>query len=163
MSNEALAETRDAELLAYLIGDARVAVFDESVHGLSENRNVAWLLHRYHLNMLVGAVAFLLLLTLWQQTCPLLPRQHEAPGAVQRVAEKGGGIESLLHRYLRGAELPQKIAEVWLQSDPPPEAAVRQALLEEVERAKTAKPPPLETCRALYGIIQKQTRKGITK
>ena len=156
LSNEALAERHPPRLLAYLIGGARAVIFDETVHGLTEHHNVAWLLHRYQLHLLVGAVALLLLLALWQQMCPLLPRRQEAPGATLRVAEKESGIISLLRRYLPDADLPRRMAEVWTQIDPPPDAATRQALLAEVERVKAAHTPPLETCRALYAIVQRK-------
>ena len=161
LSNEALAEMRHPGLLSYLIGGSRKVVFDEAAHGLRDTRNVAWLLHRLRLYAVVGAIAFLLLLTLWQQACPLLPRQREAPDAVQRVAAKEDGIVSLLHRHLPLAELPRKMLDIWAQTEPLPDAATRQAMRDALERAQAARTPPLEICRALSAIARCK-RKGRT-
>ena len=158
LSNEALAADRNPGLLAALVGPSRTVLFDETVHGIQDHHNTAWLLKRYRLHLLVGALAALFLLTLWQHTCPLLPHQSGSGPEPLRGFRLEDGLVCLLRQHLDAAQLPRHLVALWEQSARQPDPALRDALRRAVEAAEHARTPPEETVRALYALASRNTR-----
>lgn len=158
LSNEALASDRNAGLLAALVGPSRTVLFDETVHGIQDRHNTAWLLKRYRLHLLVAALAALFLLTLWQHACPLLPHQSGASPEPLRGFRLEDGLVCLLRQHLDAAQLPRHLVALWEQSARQPDPALRDALRRAVEAAERARTPPEETVRALYALASRTNR-----
>lgn len=163
LSNEGLAKDCRPALLAALVGASRTVLFDETIHGISEQRNTAWLMHRYRLHGIIAALALSMLLALWRHVCPLLPRAREtAASASLQGFRMEDGLESLLHGHLPAANLPRQLYEAWRQSVASPDATVCREMESLLDTAEAARKPPVETCRALHGITRSKQRKRKT-
>lgn len=159
LSNEAMAQDRQAALVASLAGGKRSVVFDENVHGLRERRNTAWLLQRYRLGGVVAVVVLLVLLGLWRDSRPLLPRSG-GTGAAADGARTGlraeDGLVSLLRGHLPAAALPRHLFEAWRQSSGKAGSAeIRREMESFLASAETLRATPAATCRALYRLARR--------
>lgn len=156
LSNEGLAQDSRPELLSALVGPARIVLFDETIHGISEKRNLTWLMHRYRLHGLIIALALPVLLALWQHASPLLPRARETTSTHQQGLRTEDGLVSLLRGHMPAARLPRQLYEAWRQTAPPSAAASDSEMEDLLETAEANRTPPAETCRALYQLVQQK-------
>jgi hypothetical protein len=110
LSNEAMLRDRAPGLLAWLQGDSRRAVFDESHLGVIEDRGIASLARHYGLAHAAIVLAVIALLFIWKNASSLVPASESArvsgatPGEFAG-RESAAGFVSLLRRTLAPSQL----------------------------------------------------------
>ena len=115
LSNEALANRRRTDLILRVIGDSRNVVFDETVRGVVERRNVAWLLRRHGLFGIVGVFLCVAALALWRGLCPMLERgkSKRLPAADEpSPAERESPLAQLLRSQLTPAQAREQLRKI---------------------------------------------------
>ncbi len=120
LSNEALQQNRDTELLARLVGGNRRVVFDETHLGVTESGSVAGLARKYHLEGLMLALLLLVGLFIWKNSTSLLPpRQTARDGlVVESTQDSYAGLANLLRRNIPPAKLLGVCLEEWERTRP---------------------------------------------
>jgi len=117
LSNEAMWRARHPELLAWFVGPAAHAVFDEAHLGLVETSGMAVLMRKYRLHGVIGALLALAGLFIWKNSLSLVP----PPKAALRkdfIAGKdaAGGFVNLLRRNIPPAKVLEVCFEEWTRS-----------------------------------------------
>ena len=144
LSNEAMLNDRHADLLAWLIGDKRTAVFDEAHLGVTESPGVASLIRKYRLHGFIGGLILLAALFIWKNAMSLVPLQASQvrPDFVGG-RDAASGFVNLLRRSIPRQEVLAVCFAEWKKSG---EAArysgrrLQQAEAAfEAERARTPK------------------------
>jgi hypothetical protein len=115
LSNEALRAERAPALLAWLLGAARIIVFDEESHNIRANPGLMHLARKYHLHGLGAGLLLLAFLFVWKNASPLVPAFAESgsdEGAVRgKRAEEG--FVNLLRRSIPQREIVRVCVEEW--------------------------------------------------
>ena len=117
LSNQAMWQEREPELLAWLIGPAQHIVFDESHLGVVESSGVAVLLRKYRLSGVVGALVLLAGLFIWKNSFSLVPphagetRSPFIPGK-----DATAGFVNLLRRNIPPRQILEVCFEQWTHS-----------------------------------------------
>lgn len=128
-SNEGLQLARHADLLAWSLGGATRAVFDESHLGVVEESGVMVLARRYRLHGVLAALAVLAALFVWQAASPLLPPRALPPQHRVEGGDAASGLVRLLARGVAPKRLLATAAERWAhdcgRGQPAASAAVR--------------------------------------
>lgn len=118
-SNEAMLKERRPEILARLIGDCRLVVFDEFHLGVSERPGMMTLLRKYRLH---GFFALLLLLAglfAWQNLVRFIPENAAGVKKEPLVApgtDQLEGLVNLLQRNIKSDLLLETCFEEWENS-----------------------------------------------
>ncbi len=117
-SNEALRRERCPSLLAWLLGPARVIVFDEEHHGVVEASNVATLARKYRLHGLIAGALLAAALFVWKSAAPLIPPLASLRPDAEIVTGKSAdeGLINLLRRSVAPSELLVRCAAEWKKS-----------------------------------------------
>ena len=117
LSNEALRKDRQPELLAWLVGPAREAVFDEAHFGIVDSSGVASLIRKYRLHWLALGLLTLTGLFLWQNAVSFVPPPPEAtaPGYVAGK-EAAAGFVNLLRRNVPARDVLKTCFAEWKKS-----------------------------------------------
>jgi len=115
VSNEALLNERDPDLLSELIGPTRQIVFDESHLGIVEQGSLMGLARKYGLGGLVLAVLALFALFIWRNSSSLLPQLAETGvrGSVVQGRDSHTGFVNLLRRSVPREKLLQTAHDQW--------------------------------------------------
>jgi len=117
LSNEAMWRARHPELLAWFVGPATHAVFDEAHLGVVETAGMAGLMRKYRLHGVICAVLVLAGLFIWKNSLSLVPPPKEAahqdfiPGR-----DAAGGFVNLLRRNIPPARILDVCFEEWTKS-----------------------------------------------
>ncbi len=108
--NEALAENRQTELLAGLIGSRARIVFDEAHFGVVEQGSLAALARQYRLSGLAAGLLLLAGLAIWKQSAGFPPAWESVEASSGPVAGRDSlsGFASLLKRNVP----PRKLMEL---------------------------------------------------
>jgi hypothetical protein len=117
LSNEALVNQRQPELLSWLVGPSQDIVFDEAHFGILQTQGVATLLRKYHLYAVVGALLLLAILFIWKNAfsfVPPLPTIQAQPFVAGR--ETSAGFINLLRRNISSRDLLQVCFAQWKKS-----------------------------------------------
>jgi hypothetical protein len=120
VSNEAMRASRKPALLAWLAGNSRRFVFDETHHSVFEHPGVANLLRKYRLHGLIAGLLVLTAVFVWKSAASFLPRDRESENteAVITGRDAYSGFTNLLRRGVRPRDLlPVCLAE-WRRSSP---------------------------------------------
>jgi hypothetical protein len=120
ISNEAMRADRKPALLAWLAGNQRRFVFDETHHHVFEQPGVASLLRKYRLHGLIAGLLVLTALFIWKSAASFLPRDRadETAGGAIAGRDAYSGFTNLLRRGLPPRDLlPVCLAE-WRKSSP---------------------------------------------
>jgi hypothetical protein len=117
LSNEAMVQDRHPELLAWLIGQARVIEFDEAHLGLVETSGVASLMRKYRLHGLVAGILLLTGLFIWKHSVSFSPRSVDGQ-APTTIAGKdaAAGFINLLRRNIASREVLRICFDEWTKS-----------------------------------------------
>jgi hypothetical protein len=119
-SNEALLKERYPNLLAWLSGSARTAIFDETHLGVQENRGVAALARKYRLHGFAAGLLGLAGLFAWRFGSSLIPPYEEEvrreQGELVTGKESAVGFTNLLRRNISSRELLKICLEEWNKS-----------------------------------------------
>ena len=144
LSNEGLRESRDAVLIARLIGGAHQVAFDENHFGVAESGSVVVLMRKYRLE---GALAILLVvvgLFVWHSASSFLPPRESRRDRAVTGRDSQEGLTALLRRNVPEPELLDACYREWSRSAP----SERQAELVETAIARTKGQTPVEVYRA---------------
>ena len=118
ISNEAMMTDRKPALLAWLAGNSRRLVFDETHHNVFENPGVANLVRKYRLHGLIAGLLLLTALFVWKSAASFLPRDRADEEANAMIAGRDAysGFTNLLRRGLRPADLLGTCLVEWRKS-----------------------------------------------
>lgn len=138
-SNEALLKEPASVFLAWLVGNARHVIFDETHLGTSENPGIMTLALRYHLQGFFFAGLFLFALYVWQSSTSLVPPNDEIDQASNHVSGHGAtaGLVSLLRRGVPLAQVLRKGFETFEKGN----SRTSNAMLKKMEQARALLPP----------------------
>jgi len=120
VSNEAMLVDRKPALLAWLAGNNRRLVFDETHHRIFEAPGIATLLRKYRLHGLISGLLALTALFVWKSAASFLPRDRAAQETDGIIAGRDSysGFTNLLRRGLRPKELLAVCVAEWRKSAP---------------------------------------------
>ena len=120
ISNEAMRADRKPALLAWLAGESRRFVFDETHHHIFEQPGIATLLRKYRLHGLIAGLLVLIGLFVWKSAASFLPRDRASEGAGEVIAGRDAysGFTNLLRRGVRPRELLRVCLAEWRRSSP---------------------------------------------
>jgi len=115
LSNEAVARERSSRFLAWLVGSARVVVFDEEHHGIADQANLASLIPKYRLHGVVAGLALIAGLVLWKEAVPFLPARRVARDTRAEVRGKDAdaGFINLLRRSVPPRQVIGLCVDEW--------------------------------------------------
>lgn len=139
LSNEGLfGKRRPPKLLAHLIGSPRTIVFDEEHLGVTEQSGISTLARKYQLHGLIGGLALIAALFLWQNMVRFVPPQPQALEAASLVAGRGSseGFLALLRRSVPASDLLSTCLAEWRRA-----FANDARILERVNAVAPAQPP----------------------
>lgn len=159
LSNEALRNDRQTELVAWLLGPNRNVLFDETHLGTAERPGIMALARRYGLQGFLASLLVLAGLLVWQSNSSLAPKRDgdfagsvEGPG-LSRNAH--AGLVNLLRRTIPADTLVEICAKEWERStayhrkdDGANGNAIRELTRAESQRSKRLRDPV-----ALYQTI----------
>ncbi|HEX5221415.1 MAG TPA: DUF4350 domain-containing protein [Verrucomicrobiae bacterium] len=117
LSNEAMWVSRHPEFLAWFVGPAKQAIFDEGHLGVMETSGVAVLMRKYRLYGVIGALVVLAGLFVWKNTVSLVP-PHAMEVRRDYVIGKdaAGGFVNLLRRNIPAEKILEVCFEEWTKS-----------------------------------------------
>ncbi len=161
-SNETLRRGRSTALLAWLAGDSRRLVFEETHLGSRLNPGIMTLARRYSLHGLGVGLLLLAGLYVWRTVTGLVPRLPDPGTEADEVVtgkDSASGFMNLLRRAVPPAELlPLCLAE-WRKSvlRDRPGFANKTAAIQDVVNLESAKPPkeqnPVDAYRQISRIL----------
>ncbi len=115
LSNEGLRTSRDAVLLAGILGTPRKIIFDEESLGIEESGSLMGLLRRYRLTAALCILLCWGVLFIWRGSSSLLP--HRPSGAVVLTGRTSvAGLTNLLRRSISEKQLIATCLEEWKNS-----------------------------------------------
>lgn len=117
LSNEAMRDHRQPELISWLVGPGRTIIFDESHLGVAEESGIISLIRRFGLLPFAGSLLLLALLYLWRSSLPLIPAAISA--AEQPVVATGNhfsGLVNLLRRSIDPKTVVKSCLQEWQKS-----------------------------------------------
>lgn len=137
-TNQALLMNPVPEFLAWLIGDARKVIFDETHLGTQENPGIMTLARHYRLHGFFLGGVLLFALFVWQSSSSLVPARDALEPGVRAVTGQGAvaGLVSLLRRGVTRSRLLQTCFDQWVRNHPHPSPALRAR----IEQARAVLP-----------------------
>ncbi len=156
LSNEGLRSSRDAVLLAAMLGTPRTIIFDEESLGIEESGSLMGLLRRYQLTAALGVLLGWGVLFIWRGSSSLLPHR---PSAVAVLTGRGSvaGLTNLLRRSISEKQLIATCLEEWKKSKTvmPAYQSARVARMELA--AVEASGSPVDAYRNIAKILQEKS------
>ncbi len=131
LSNEALRNNRNSELLAWLLGGNGTVLFSEAHLGTQQQDRIMTLIRRYRLHGVLFAFILLGALFVWHHATTLIPRSdiqaRPTPGTATERSHQDG-LDNLLVRFIPRAHLFETCVREWCQQfqHDPKLAQVRQ-------------------------------------
>jgi len=131
LSNEALQEYRDPELLAWLFGGQPMILFSEAHLGTQQQDRLMTLVRRYRLHGVLFGFILVGALFVWHHAATLIPRREESERAAPTtMAERShqDGLDNLLARFIPRGQLLDTCVREWSQQfhNDPKGATVKQ-------------------------------------
>jgi hypothetical protein len=158
-SNEALRRARQPELLAWMLGPNRKAVFDEVHLGVSENPGIGALARRYRLHGLLVALAVLAGLFVWKSAVRFVPPYDEdARRDSQEVVlgrESAAGFINLLRRNIPADNLLGTCLLEWKKSCAHQTPKARLEQVQALIDAENAREPRARNVLRAYQAISR--------
>jgi hypothetical protein len=158
VSNEALRDDREPQLLAWIAGPSGLLLFDETHLGTQEQDGVMTLARRYRLEGYLWGLLVVAGLFLWRQSVPLVPpaaaRMQDPAGGTISGKDSRSGLVNLLRRNIGPRELlPTCLAE-WRRHASSGRSAAQTNEMETVVTLAEKVPPAqiVETYRRLCDI-----------
>jgi len=104
-------------LLAWFVGPAEFAVFDEAHLGVVETSGVAVLMRKYRLHGVIGALVILAGLFIWKNSSSLVPPPtDETRKDFVTGKDAAGGFVNLLRRNIPPAKILDVCFEEWTKT-----------------------------------------------
>ncbi len=120
ISNEAMADDRHADFLAWLVGANKKIVFDEAHFGIVETSGVAALMRKYRLHGLAAGLILLASLFIWKNSMSLVPpHAEEKKGDFVAGKDAASGFVNLLRRSIAPRDLLATCFAEWKKSAAP--------------------------------------------
>jgi Domain of unknown function (DUF4350) len=160
VSNEAMEKDRHANLLAWLVGANKNAVFDESHFGIVDSSGIAMLMRKYRLHGLAVGLLLLAGLFIWKNASSLAPPHAEQERQDYIVGkDSAAGFVNLLRRSITPRDLLPVCFAEWKKSAGPASqsSTSRQRQAEAVFQAENALPTknrnPIATYKKICSIL----------
>jgi hypothetical protein len=162
VSNEALRNERHASLLAWLVGDRREVLFDETHLGVEENPGMSALWRQYHLQGVLLGLLLVAGLFVWKNSVSLVPPPPDepVPGRGDWVAgrESMAGFASLLRRSIPPSEIFDVCVAEWKAACARnPRVAARLPAVERIIAGERSRPPrarqPVQSWQAIQRVL----------
>ena len=118
LSNEAVHDYRDAELLAWLFGGRETILFSEAHLGTQQQDRIMTLVRRYRLHGVLFGFLLMGVLFVWHHAATLIPRREAPAGtAPTTMAERShqDGLDNLLARFIPRGQLLDTCVREWSQ------------------------------------------------
>jgi hypothetical protein len=162
LSNEAMLRERHPDFLAWLVGQNRWVVFDETHLGITETPGMAALGRAYRLHGFLASLLALALLFVWKNSTSLVPCTDGGPDAEKEGTPPMGrdsmsGIVSLVRRNIAAEGLPRVCLEEWERAFPPKGKEPSEKLEQALSLVQEAR-DPVETYRRMSRILQERRR-----
>jgi Domain of unknown function (DUF4350) len=120
VSNEAMRRERHPQLLAWLVGENRQVVFDETHLGVREDPGVMTLARRYRLHGLFAGLILLAVLFLWKSFSSFVPPYQDGAAhanvALATGKDSAEGFVNLLRRNIAQGRVLSVCVEEWKKS-----------------------------------------------
>lgn len=120
LSNEAMLKERRPDLLAWMVGNHPVVIFDEYHNGVQATPGVAALARKYQLEGLFFGILVLAILFLWKHSVSLVPPFDEADllqrDGSARGKESSAGLTNLLRRNIPARQILSVCYQEWKKS-----------------------------------------------
>jgi len=116
--HEGLEDYRNADFLAWLIGDHRRVEFDEFGLGVADSEGVGTLARRYRLHAALAVLIILAGLFIWRSASSLIPASEQTSEARESITGHGAniGMQLLLQRAVPTRDLLPVCQERWRHS-----------------------------------------------
>lgn len=163
VSNEAMLSDRHADLLAWLVGNNRHVVFDESHLGIVEQPGIAALMRKYRLHGFAAGLLLLAALFIWKNAASLVP-PHPDEQREDFVTGKdaAAGFVNLLRRNVQPRDVFGVCFAEWKKSAATSGkiSRVRQQQAEAIFEAENSLPQkdrnPVATYRTISDTLRKR-------
>jgi hypothetical protein len=161
VSNEAMRKERNSDLLAWLAGDNREILFEETHLGVQEKPGIATLARRYKLHGGVIALIGLALLFIWKNSVSFVPPADDSKTLVPVLGrESAAGFQNLLRRSIPPRDLLQTSLDEWHKSArlDGRQSAPRREKIRAIVAAHNAveKPDAVATYREISRILNRK-------
>jgi hypothetical protein len=151
-SNESLVTSPQPDLIANLLGPARLAVFDEFHHNMVENGSIGALARRYRLHGIVLVLLLMAILYIWKSGTSLLPAPAQEGNDLVSGKDTASGLASLLRRTVPQKTLAETCVSMWKKSA---SGSNRTPAIEEILRTEK---DPVRTYERIRQILaERQT------
>jgi hypothetical protein len=137
LSNEALQRERSTTLLAWIIGENRRVVFEESHLGVEVRPGIAALARRYGLAGAFFTLVLLAGLFVWRRMALFVPPAEEM-AEIALSYRPAAGLEALLRRSVPASELAKACEAEWKRTARGPDVARVAAILAEAPKKTSA-------------------------
>ncbi len=158
VSNEALAQDRHADLLAWLIGANQSVVFDEAHLGIVETSGVTALMRKYRLHGFAAGLVLLAGLFIWKNAVSLVPPPAGEKGDDYVTGkDAAAGFVNLLRRSIAPRDLLATCFAEWKKSVAPAgrSSSARTQQAEAIFQSESARPHRERNPMATYKNISK--------
>ncbi len=142
ISNEGIRSCPDPLLLRWLVGGRANGVFDESLNGLSEKRNLAWLARRCGLELICANIILLALLLIWRNLATV---ENSGPGDAAddgKIVTPHGSFTALVNLLARAVPPDKLLAacvDEWEKTGGR-RAAADDAAVDDIAKARAGSP-----------------------
>lgn len=160
LSNEALQNHRDTELLAWLIDGRQKVLFSEAHLGTQQQDRIMTLIRRYRLHGVLFGFILMGLLFVWHHGATLLPRQdlaaRPAPTS-QTERSHQDGLDNLLSRFIPREQLLDTCLREWSQHlhNTPIDPIIKQFMAQSDASASPAGKKNTDPVAAYNDIVRK--------
>ncbi len=113
ISNEAMLKNPPVKLLTWLIGDRRRVIFNELVHGNSNQHNIAWLVGKYRLPVLLFNLLLVMMLFVWRSFYSSVNFQQEQYKSSKAELSSTSGLAKLLRKNISPSNLLSTSLTEW--------------------------------------------------
>lgn len=164
LSNEAMVDDRQTELLAWLVGPSNRVVFDEAHFGIVSSPGLAALARKYRLHGGVLVLAILAGLFIWKNSSSLAPPRRAAGESDDVIPGRaaGAGFVSLLKRSIPTERVLTVCLDEWKKSFghggrfTPKEKDAVEALVREDEAQPARERNPVNTYQKIRAALRRQ-------
>jgi hypothetical protein len=122
VSNEGLAELKNAELISHIVPAGRKTFFDEHFLGIHEVKNIVWLFKKHKLHLLVANIILAAVLFVWSNMSSISnlsaasDNAYRGSATVESDFSNSDGLRNLISRSVRKSELSQVCVSEWLKT-----------------------------------------------
>lgn len=164
VSNEAMVDDRQTELLAWLVGSSDTVVFDEAHFGIVNSPGLAALARKYRLHGGVLALAILAGLFIWKNSSSLAPPRRAARESDDVIPGRatGAGFVSLLKRTIPTERVLAVCLDEWKKTFghgtrfTPKEKEAVETLVREDEARPARERNPVNTYQKIRAALRRQ-------